>query len=60
MLRAARSYLEVFRDGSVREANIKFLDVIPPPHVRPGVVGHRWKEFRDVGVRGQSHLVYGI
>lgn len=56
----AISYLEVFRNWSIGEANVELLDVVPLPHVRPRVVGHRWKEFWDIGVRGQSHLVDGI
>lgn len=57
---AASSYLEVFRNWSIGEANVELLDIIPLPHIHPRVVGHRRKEFRDSGVWGQSHLVYGI
>lgn len=60
VLSAASSYLEVFGNWSIGEADVEFLDIISLPHVHPGVVGHRWKEFRDVGVRGQSHVVDGI
>lgn len=56
----ASSYLEVFRNWSIGEADVELFDVVSLPHVRPGVVGHRWQEFGDVGVRGQSHLVDGI
>lgn len=54
------SHLEVFGDGSVREADVQFLHIISPPDVGPGVVGNGWEEFRNIRVRGQSHLVNGI
>lgn len=52
--------LKVFRYWSIGEADVEPLDILSLPHICPRVVCHGWKEFRDVRVRGQSHLLDGI
>lgn len=52
--------LKVFRYWSIGEADVEPLDILSLPHICPRVVCDRWKEFRDVRVRGKSHLLDGI
>lgn len=53
-------HLEVFGNRSVGEADVEPLDVLPLPHVGPGVVGHGGEPSGDVWVGGQSHFVQGV
>lgn len=56
----ASPHLEVFGNGSVGEADVEPLDVVPLPHVGPGVVGHRREVRGHVWVRSQSHVVQRV
>lgn len=53
-------HLKVFRDWSVREADVQSLDVLSLPDVSPGVVGHFWKLLRNIRIWSQRHVLNGI